>query len=124
VEVGQAVLALDLVDPELDLAERVLLVLLQVSQRDLNDAALEGIVGVLQTGGAVDQGLADTELLDESMENFLEEICLLAVGEGGRGLDAVPVLAGEGVNGLLLEALLALGQSLVPVVPPVSNLFS
>lgn len=30
-------------------------------------------------------------------------------------LDAVPVLAGEGVLGLLLEALLALGQSLVPV---------
>ena len=29
-------------------------------------------------------------------------------------LDAVPVLAGEGVLGLLLEALLALGQSLVP----------
>ena len=30
-------------------------------------------------------------------------------------LDAVPVLAGEGVDGLLLETLLALGQSLVPV---------
>lgn len=29
-------------------------------------------------------------------------------------LDAVPVLAGEGVLGLLLEALLALRQSLVP----------
>lgn len=41
--------------------------------------------------------------------------CLLPVGEGGRSLDAVPVLAGEGVDGLLLEALLALRQSLVPV---------
>lgn len=30
-------------------------------------------------------------------------------------LDAVPVLAGEGVLGLLLETLLALGQTLVPV---------
>lgn len=29
-------------------------------------------------------------------------------------LDLVPVLAGEGVHGLLLETLLALGQSLVP----------
>lgn len=29
-------------------------------------------------------------------------------------LDAEPVLAGEGVLGLLLETLLALGQSLVP----------
>lgn len=39
-------------------------------------------------------------------------------------LDAVPVLAGEGVDGLLLEALLALGQSLVPVKSiPISGLF-
>ena len=59
VEVGQAVLALDLVDAEFDLAERVVLVLLQVGQRNLEDAALKGIVGVLETGGAVDQGLAD-----------------------------------------------------------------
>jgi hypothetical protein len=37
---------------------------------------------------------------------------------GGRAthLDAVPILAGEGVLGLLLEALLALGQSLVPAL--------
>lgn len=39
-------------------------------------------------------------------------------------LDAVPVLAGEGVDGLLLETLLALGQSLVPVkITPISGLF-
>jgi hypothetical protein len=60
VEVGQAVLALNLVDAELDLAERVVLVLLQIGQRNLDDAALQRIVGVLETGGAVDQGLADT----------------------------------------------------------------
>lgn len=59
-EVGQAVLALDLVDAELDLAESVVLVLLEVGQRDLNDAALQSIVGVLETGGTVDQGLANT----------------------------------------------------------------
>jgi hypothetical protein len=61
VEVGQAVLALHLVDPELDLAESVLLILLQISEGDLDDAALEGVVGVLQTGRAVDERLADTE---------------------------------------------------------------
>lgn len=60
VEVGQAVLALDLIDTELDLAEGVVLILLEIGQRDLNDASLQGIVGVLQTGGAVDEGLADT----------------------------------------------------------------
>lgn len=59
VEVGQAVAALDLVDAELDLAEGVVLVILQVGERDLDDAALEGVVGVLETGRAVDESLAD-----------------------------------------------------------------
>lgn len=75
VEVGQAVLALDLVDPEPDLAERVVLILLEVGERNLENAALEGVVGVLQTGGAVDEGLAD-----------------IADGEGAWGLEGVPVL--------------------------------
>jgi len=61
VEVGQAVLALDLVDAELDLAERVVLILLEIGERNLDDTSLQGIVGVLETGGPVDQGLADTE---------------------------------------------------------------
>lgn len=60
VEVGQAVLALDLVDSELDLAESVVLILLQVGQADLNDTALQGVVGVLETSGPVDKSLADT----------------------------------------------------------------
>ena len=60
VEVGQAVLALDLVDAELDLAEGVVLILLEIGEGSLEDTALEGVVGVLQTGGAVDEGLADT----------------------------------------------------------------
>lgn len=60
VEVGQAVLALNLVNSELDLAESVVLILLQVRQGNLNDSALQGVVGVLQTGGTVDQSLTDT----------------------------------------------------------------
>ena len=62
VEVGQAVLALDLVDAEADLAEGVVLVLLEIGEGDLDDAALEGIVGVLETGCAVHEGLADTAI--------------------------------------------------------------
>jgi hypothetical protein len=62
VEVGQAVLALDLVDAELDLAEGVVLIVLEVGEGDLEDTALEGVVGILQTAGAVDQSLADTSL--------------------------------------------------------------
>ena len=61
-EVGQAVLALHLVDAELDLAECVVLVFLEIGERDLEDAALEGVVGVLETGGSVDESLADTIL--------------------------------------------------------------
>lgn len=124
VEVGQAVLALDLVDSQLDLAERVVLILLEIGQRDLNDASLEGIVGVLQTGGTVDQSLADTAtLLVKSVPpnrlrrrrfrgvRFACRRCAedsLSDVERVRSLDRVPVLAGEGVDGLLLDTLLAL----------------
>ena len=59
-EVGQAVLALNLVDAELDLAERVVLILLEIGQRDLEYPALEGVVCVLDTGRAVDESLAYT----------------------------------------------------------------
>jgi hypothetical protein len=59
-EVGQAVLALNLIDPESDLAERVVLILLQIGQGDLEYSALQCIVGVLETGGSVDEGLSDT----------------------------------------------------------------
>jgi hypothetical protein len=68
VEVGQAVLALDLVDTELDLAESVVLILLEIGERDLEYPALEGVVCVLQTGGAVDEGLADTARGPESVQ--------------------------------------------------------
>ena len=45
-EVGQAVLALDLIDPELDLAEGLLLVLVEVGKGNLNNTTLERVVGV------------------------------------------------------------------------------
>ena len=59
-EVCQAVLALNLIDAETDFAEGVILVLLEVSERDLDNAALERVVGVPQTGRTVDEGLAHT----------------------------------------------------------------
>jgi len=60
VEVGEAVLSLNLIDPELDLSECVVLIFLQIRQRNLEDSALQCIVCVLQTGGSVDKSLADT----------------------------------------------------------------
>jgi hypothetical protein len=43
--------------PESNMAN---LSVLEVGEGDLEDTALEGVVGVLQTAGAVDQSLADT----------------------------------------------------------------
>lgn len=60
VEVRQAVLSLHLIDTELNLAESVVLILLEIGQGHLNDTALQGVVGVLETGGPVDKSLADT----------------------------------------------------------------
>jgi hypothetical protein len=61
VEVGQAILALDFVDAEFDFTEGVVFVVLKVGEGDFEDAAFEGVVGVFETSGAVDQGFADTE---------------------------------------------------------------
>ena len=74
-EVGQAVLALDLVDAEADLAEGVVLILLEIGEGDLDDAALESVVGVLETGGAVHQGLADT--ISSFCQPILSPSCFL-----------------------------------------------
>jgi len=87
VEVGEAVLALHLLDDELELAERVV-VLIEVAQADLEDAALETVGGDLGASGARDRRLADLTRLELS-----------------RGLDVVPVLARERVDNLLLATL-------------------
>jgi hypothetical protein len=84
VEVGQAVLALDLVDTELDLAERVVLVLLEIGQRDLDDAALQSIVGVLETGGSVDQGLTNTK--SRKLESSPAHVSQIGYCRGGHTL--------------------------------------
>merc|ERR1719454_1205722 len=95
-EVAQALLALDVLDAELDLAVGVVLVLVQVAERGLEDAALEAIRGELGSLGARDEGLADQR-----------------VGEHRWGLDLIPVLEGVGIDDLLLGSLLSLGETLV-----------
>jgi hypothetical protein len=74
VEVGKAVLALNLVDAELDLPEGVLVILVEVSEGELKDATLQEVSGVLETRRTVDKGLAD----------------VTGVEDAGR-LDVVPV---------------------------------
>lgn len=60
VEVGQTVFALHLVDTQLDLAESVVFVVLKIGERDFENSAFQRVVGVFQTGGAVDKGLPHT----------------------------------------------------------------
>merc|ERR1719238_131561 len=99
VEVGQAVLALHFLAHKLELSERPLgvVLVLQISERDLVDAALEAIRGDPCTSSPVHQGLAN-----------------LADFEEGGSLDVIPVLPGEGVHNLLLGSLLSSNlQSLV-----------
>ena len=58
VEVGQAVLSLNLIDSELDLSERVVLILLEIRQRNLEDSALQCIICVLETSSSVNESLS------------------------------------------------------------------
>lgn len=96
-EVGQASLALDLIDAKTELAESLVLALgVQVTKRDIKNTATEVVIGVLQTLGAVNEGLAQ-----------------VANCKAGGSLDVVPVLAGERINNLLLKSLLSLGETLV-----------
>jgi hypothetical protein len=135
VEVGQAVLSLDLIDTELDLSESVVLILLEIGQRNLEDSSLQCIVCVLETGGSVDKGLSDTARYIRFLQLYRWKLRIVLSDLEGRWgllycqslqkpfqfhqcayLDLVPILAGEGILSLLLETLLTLRKALVPVV--------
>ena len=91
----------------------MVLVLLEVGEGDLEYPALQRIVRVLETGGAVDEGLADAVEDNAQYTVPMESPTSVAAGsllsdlESSWGLDVVPVLLREGV-GLLLETLLSL----------------
>jgi hypothetical protein len=82
VEVGKTVLALDFVDAELDLAEGVVLIVLEIRKRDFENTALERIVRVLQTAGAVDDGLSDASriLVSSNVRHFEVRVGQLYIG--------------------------------------------
>jgi len=92
VEVGQAVLALNIFADQTELPEVVAVLSLEVLLVDVVDAVLETVSGDLVTDGLGDEGLADVPLLEH-------------VG----GLDVEPFLLDEGVDDLLLAALFGLG---------------
>ena len=97
VEVAQHSGTLHLLADQADLAESgVLCLLVQVSQGDLEHAALELLRGDLGANGLGHRRLAAQAVLED-----------------GGHLDVIPVLLGEGVDDLLLGALAALAQLLV-----------
>lgn len=59
-KIGQAILALHLVDPELDLSERMVLVFLQIGQRDFKYSSLQSVIRILETSSPVDKCFPNT----------------------------------------------------------------
>lgn len=96
VEPRHDVRALHIFAAKLDFAERLFFVLVQVGKADFKDASFQTFRSNLGTRCTVDQGLANRALLEDA-----------------RDTNVIPVLAREGVNDLLLTALLPFGQSLV-----------
>jgi hypothetical protein len=96
VEVADAVVALDIVAAQLDLAEGLVLVVVKISKGRFEDAALQLVGGDFLALCLGDQSLA-------SLTHF----------EVSRDTDGVPLLLEEDVLCLLLAPLLGLGQSLV-----------
>ena len=87
----------------------MVLVLLEIRQRNLKDSALQSIVCVLETGSSVDQSLSDAIcLLDDSSRYYTEGDIVLSDIEGGGSLDLIPVFASKRILGLLLETFFAL----------------
>jgi hypothetical protein len=89
IERGQACAALDILNLELHLAVGKFFVGVQISEARFDDTALKSFRSDLGSGGSVDDGFTHVGLFEER-----------------RGLQVVPVLLGERIGHLLLEALL------------------
>jgi hypothetical protein len=96
VEVEKTVVSLNILDTELDLAVGHGLIIVEVGEGKLDNTSLQSIRGNLGTLCLGDDGLS-----------------ALLLGEDGGGDELVPLLLEEGVDGLLLGALLGFCESLV-----------
>jgi len=89
VEVCEAFASLDFFDNQLDLSVRLVFFLLKICQVDFQNSSLQRIRGNFGSCGFVDSGLSNVSCV-----------------EGGRCLDVVPFLSGEGVDNLFFGSLL------------------
>jgi hypothetical protein len=58
-EVGEAVLSLDLINAKFNLAERLLFILVEVTERDLDDTTLERVVCIFCATADMKEEIAD-----------------------------------------------------------------
>jgi len=67
----------------------MVLVLLQIGERDLKYPALQSIIGVLETSGSVNEGLSDALRLLVFIAQWKDggEVLVLSDGECGGSLD-------------------------------------
>jgi len=96
VEVEKAVESLNILDTKLNLTVRHGFILVKVSKGELDDTSLEAVRGDFLSLGLGNDGLST-----------------LLLGEDGGGDELVPFFLKEGVDCLLLSALLGLGKSLI-----------
>lgn len=96
VEVEETVVSLNILDTKLDLTVRHGLVVIEIGKGELDNTSLQSIRSNLGTLGLGDDGLS-----------------ALLLGKDGGSDELVPLLLEEGVDGLLLSALLGLCESLV-----------
>ena len=96
VEVKEAVESLNILDTKLDLAVGHGLIVVKIGKGELDDTSLKSFGGDLGT----------LRLGNDGLTAFL-------LGEDGGCDELVPLLLEEGIDGLLLGALLGLGKSLV-----------
>ena len=85
VEVSQAISALDFINPQLNLSVRFLIVV-EISERNFKDTTLQAVGGELGSLSAVHKGLSS-----------------ITLGENVGGLDVIPILAGVGINSLIMD---------------------
>lgn len=96
VEIGQAVVTLDVLHTQLNLSPRDGLVLVEVSEGNFNNTSLQSI----------GSNLLSLRLGDQSLSAVLD-------GKDGRGNELVPFFLQEGVDGLFASSLLGFRKSLI-----------
>lgn len=81
----------DILNPQLDLSERLFLVILQFRKRHLHNTTFERVIGILCAGSAVLPIWVKRQLLTQTLRSVDKCLADLGVLEKGRCFDVVPV---------------------------------